>query len=252
MPLAPVEEEAALLHHHEGLAGRAGRAEKLHARLLHDRCRLKTSCASRKLFSLTTRATISPPNPQPAELSPPKHRRRPVKTTHSSQDALSRLQGAPRQPLQHGGGSPGEKLGALPATMTGEKTKQSHALLPGHPLLSQLREASKFHKKHLLYQLMTAERADVQNQLDVIMEGIGPTDHVPKGLSTLSQLLLYRQQLLNNPGPGPWIVADWKALRTNAGRAALLRKYQRPFTSLRDDVPVSFSAYLQKLCRQTP
>ena len=78
---------------------------------------------------------------------------------------------------------------------------------------------------------MTAERADVQNQLDVIMEGIGPTDHVLKGLATLSQLLLYRQQLLNNPGPGPWIVADWKALRTNAGRAT----YQQPFTSLRDD-----------------
>ena len=71
---------------------------------------------------------------------------------------------------------------------------------------------------------MTAERADV--------EGIGPTDHVPKGLSTLG---LYRQQLLNNPGRGPWIVADWKALRTNAGRATLIRKYQRPFTFLRDD-----------------
>ena len=96
---------------------------------------------------------------------------------------------------------------------------------------------------------MTAERADVQNQLDVIMEGIGPTDDVPKGLSTLSQFLLYRQQLLNNPGPGPGIAADWKALRTNAGRAALICKYQRPFTSLRDKV--SFSAYVQKLCRLT-
>ena len=71
--------------------------------------------------------------------------------------------------------------------------------------------------------------------LDVIMEGIGPTDDVLKGLSTLSQFLLYRHQLLNNPGPGPWIVADWKALRTNAGRATLISKYQRPFTSLRDD-----------------
>ena len=67
---------------------------------------------------------------------------------------------------------------------------------------------------------MTAERADVQNQLDAIVEGIGPTDHVPpKGPSTLSQFLLYRQQFLNNPGPGPWIVADRNALRTNAGRA---------------------------------
>ena len=85
--------------------------------------------------------------------------------------------------------------------------------------------------EEFLHQLMIAERADVQNQLDVIMEGIRPKDHIPKGLSTLSQFLLYRQQLLNNPGPGPWIVADWKALRTNAGRAALIRKYQRPFTS---------------------
>ena len=82
---------------------------------------------------------------------------------------------------------------------------------------------------------MTAERADVQSQLDVIVEGIGPTDHVLKGLSTLSQFLLYRQQLLNNPGPGPCVVADWKALCTNAGRAILIRKYQRPFTSLRAD-----------------
>ena len=79
---------------------------------------------------------------------------------------------------------------------------------------------------------MSAERADVQSQLDVIMEG---TDHVPNGLSTLNQFLLYRQQLLNNPGPGPWIVADWKALRTNAGRATLVRKYPRPFTSLSND-----------------
>ena len=82
---------------------------------------------------------------------------------------------------------------------------------------------------------MTAERADVQNQLDVIMEGIGPMDHVLKGLSNLSQFLLYRQQLFSNPSRKPWIVADWKALRTNAGRAALICEYQRPFTSLRDD-----------------
>ena len=40
---------------------------------------------------------------------------------------------------------------------------------------------------------------------------------------------------LGSHGPGSWIVADWKALRTNAGRAALIRKCQRPFASLLDD-----------------
>ena len=94
---------------------------------------------------------------------------------------------------------------------------------------------------------MTAERADVQNQLDVIMEGIGPTDHIPKKLSTLSQFLLYRQQLLNNPGPGPWIVADWKTLHANAGRAAFFRKHQRPFTFLRDDERSRCARYLISL-----
>ena len=81
---------------------------------------------------------------------------------------------------------------------------------------------------------MSAELGDIQSQLNVVMEGIGPTDHTPKGLSTLSQFSLYRQQLLTNPGPGPWIVVDWKALRTNAGRASLIGKYKRPFTSLKD------------------
>ena len=84
---------------------------------------------------------------------------------------------------------------------------------------------------------------------NVFMEGIGPTD-VPKGLSTLSQVLLYRQQLLNHPGPGPWIVADWKALRTNVGRAALIRKYQRPFTSLRYDERNRRARFLLKLHRR--
>ena len=36
-----------------------------------------------------------------------------------------------------------------------------------------------------LHQLMTAGLGDVQNQLDVMMEGIGLADHIPKGLSTL-------------------------------------------------------------------
>ena len=95
-----------------------------------------------------------------------------------------------------------------------------------------------------LHQLMSAELGDVQNQLDVIMEGIGATDLIPKGLSTLSQFLLYRQQLLNNPGLGPWIVADWKALRTFAGRASLIRKNQRPFASLKDDERSRCARYL--------
>ena len=79
---------------------------------------------------------------------------------------------------------------------------------------------------------MSAEIGDVQMQFNIIMEGIGPRDHVPEGLSTLSQFLLYRQQLFTNPGPGAWIVADWKALRTNAGRVSLIRKY--PFASVKD------------------
>ena len=38
------------------------------------------------------------------------------------------------------------------------------------------------------HQLMSAELGDVQSQLDVIMEGIMSTDHIPKGLSTPSHL----------------------------------------------------------------
>ena len=88
---------------------------------------------------------------------------------------------------------------------------------------------------------MTAERADVLNQLDVIMEGIGPTDHVPKILSTEPVFAL---------SPATFTQS------TNAGRASLIRKYQPPLTSLRDDernrCARSSSAYLQKLCRLTP
>ena len=39
---------------------------------------------------------------------------------------------------------------------------------------------------------------------EIIMECIWPTDYVSKGLSSLSQFLFYRQQLLTNPCPGPW------------------------------------------------
>ena len=81
--------------------------------------------------------------------------------------------------------------------------------------------------EEFLHQLMTAARADVQNQLDVIMEGIGHRAYGP--------CYLRDYPALSQAAPGPWIVADWKALRTNAGRATLIRKYQRPFTFLRDD-----------------
>ena len=85
------------------------------------------------------------------------------------------------------------------------------------------------------------------------MEGVGPTEHVTKGLSTLSQFLLYRQQLLHNSGPVPCIVADLKALRTNAGRAASASGLSHPSGTMRGiGAPVSSSAYLQKLCRLTP
>ena len=37
-----------------------------------------------------------------------------------------------------------------------------------------------------------------------------------------------------NPFPDQWVMAPWQALRSNAARTALVRKYQRPFASLRD------------------
>ena len=138
-------------------------------------------------------------------------------------------------PPQQGGGSPGEKLGAL-------RHSEREEVLP-----EASSNATQCVDEECLHQLMTA--ADVQSQLDVIMEGIGPTDGVRKGLSTLSQFLLYRQQLLN-PGPGPCIVADWKALRANAGRATLIRKYQRPFTSLRNDERTWRARFLLSLFKE--
>ena len=72
-------------------------------------------------------------------------------------------------------------------------------------------------------------------------------DHIPKGLSTLSQFLLYRQQLLENPYPDQWVMAPWQALQTNAARAALIRKYQRPFASLKDPERDRCARYLISL-----
>ena len=43
-----------------------------------------------------------------------------------------------------------------------------------------------------------------------------------------------KTQLLDNPFPDQWVMAPWQALRSNAARTALVRKYQRPFASLKD------------------
>ena len=112
----------------------------------------------RKNFSPAARTTVSPPNPprgkgdcsaptaQPAWFHPPawappqpqpyppplnhwffaSNLRKPVEPSSPPKHGRRPAEGC----ASHGGGSPGEKLGALPATTTGEKTKQSHALLP--------------------------------------------------------------------------------------------------------------------------
>ena len=82
--------------------------------------------------------------------------------------------------------------------------------------------------------LMSADIHDISSQLDIQLEGRTAVDHIPKGLSALSQFLLCSEQLLENPYPEQWVMAPWRALRTNAGRASLIRKYQRPFASLKD------------------
>ena len=88
--------------------------------------------------------------------------------------------------------------------------------------------------EQFLRDLMSANLADVESQLEIQLEGRTAVDHIPNGLSTLSQYLLYRQQLLDNPFPDQWVMAPWQALRSNAARTALVRKYQRPFASLKD------------------
>ena len=88
--------------------------------------------------------------------------------------------------------------------------------------------------EQFLRDLMSANLADVESQLELQLQGKTAVDHIPEGLSTLSQYLLYRQQLLDNPFPDQWVMAPWQALRSNAARTALVRKYQRPFASLRD------------------
>ena len=49
--------------------------------------------------------------------------------------------------------------------------------------------------EQFLRDLMSANVADVESQLEIQLEGRTAVDHIPDGLSTLSQYLLYRQQL---------------------------------------------------------
>ena len=95
--------------------------------------------------------------------------------------------------------------------------------------------------------LMSADIADVSTQLEIQLQGRTAVDHIPEGLSTLNQYLLYREQLLENPYPDQWVMAPWQALRTNAGRAMLIRKYQRPFSSLKDPERDRCARYLLSL-----
>ena len=101
--------------------------------------------------------------------------------------------------------------------------------------------------EHFLKDLLSAEIADISFQLDIQLQGRTAVDHIPQGLSTVSQYLLYREQLLENPYPAQWVMAPWQALRTNAGRASLIRKYQRPFSSLKDPERDRCARYLLSL-----
>ena len=101
--------------------------------------------------------------------------------------------------------------------------------------------------EQFLQGLMTANLHDAENQLELLLQGRTATDHVPKGLSTLSQFLLHRQQALDNPHPEQWSMANWHAVRTNAGRLSLIRKYQRPFASLKEPERQRCARYLLSL-----
>ena len=101
--------------------------------------------------------------------------------------------------------------------------------------------------EQFLKDLMSADVEDVSSQLEIQLQGRTAVDHIPEGLSTLSQSLLYREQLLENPYPDQWVMAPWQALRTNADRAMLIRQYQRPFSSLRDPERDRCARYLLSL-----
>ena len=101
--------------------------------------------------------------------------------------------------------------------------------------------------EQFLQGLMTADLHDLESQLELLLQGATATDHVPKGLSTLSQFLLYRQQVLENPHSDQWIMANWQAVRTMAGRLSMIRKYQRPFASLKEPERQRCARYLLSL-----
>ena len=101
--------------------------------------------------------------------------------------------------------------------------------------------------EHFLQGLMTADLSEVESQLELLLQGKGATDHIPKGLSTLTQFLLCRQQVLDNPHPEQWIMANWQAVRAMAGRTSLIRKYQRPFASLKEPERQRCASYLLNL-----
>ena len=144
------------------------------------------------------------------------------------------------------------RLSAKLQTLSRSRSRQKMPHLPLSYCLVQLRAKLRWHRLqgHLatswllrrpsqltnsfLRDLMSANLADIESQLEIQLEGRTAVDHIPDGLSTLSQYLLYRQQLLDNPFPEQRVMAPWQALRSNAARTALVRKYQRPFASLKD------------------
>ena len=73
--------------------------------------------------------------------------------------------------------------------------------------------------EQFLRDLMSANLslADVESQLELQLEGRTAVDHIPDGLSTLSQYLLYRQQLLER-GVGGVGGAGRGGIRAGAGR----------------------------------
>ena len=108
-------------------------------------------------------------------------------------------------------------------------------------------QSAKNVDEQFLKDLLSADVHDISSQLEIQLEGRTAVDHIPKGLSTLSQFLLYREQLLENPYPEQWVMAPWQALRTNADRASLIRKSQRPFASLKDPERDRCAKYLLSL-----